>query len=450
MTNVTFARARPVGRVRAPLLAMMLAVALPLAPGPAAAQTAPALIEAMQGADASSREIRAFYRTRAFEPLWIRDGMIGPEAATLLTLIETAELDGLDPNTYRPRTIAKALDRALDGSPRDLAKAEMLLSRGFVALARDMQRPRDMGMLYNDSELAPRRMEADALLNQAARAPSLRQHLETIGWMNPVYARLRNAAAAEYSGDSPEADLRLVRINLDRARALPADLGQRYVLVDAAAARLWMYEDGRVAGTMKVVVGRPDQQTPMMAALIRYASVNPYWNVPPDLVAERIAPNVLQDGVPYLKTKGYQVLSDWSDDAKVVPADQVDWSAAASSAVQLRVRQLPGPSNAMGRVKFMFPNKLGIYLHDTPQKTLLKEESRMFSAGCVRLEDAPRLARWLFGKPIPMGTGKPERRVDLPQPVPVYITYLTTGVEGGRLVLRDDVYNRDGVQLASR
>ncbi|MBB5711351.1 L,D-transpeptidase family protein [Sphingomonas xinjiangensis] len=447
MTNPNFARAR-FPRVRAPLLALVLAVALPMAP--AAAQTSPALIDALEGADASSREIRAFYRARAFEPLWIRDDMVGPEAATLLTLIETAELDGLDPDTYRPRTIAKSLDRAMDGSPRDLAKAEMLLSRAFVALARDMLRPRDIGMLYNDAELAPRRVEADALLAQAATAPSLRQHLESIGWMNPVYARLRNAAAAEYNGDSPEADLRLVRLNLDRARALPANLGKRYVLVDAAAARLWMYEDGRVAGTMKVVVGRPDQQTPMMAALIRYASVNPYWNVPPDLVAERIAPNVLQEGVPYLKAKGYQVLSDWSDYAKVVPADQVDWNAAASNVVQLRVRQLPGPANAMGRVKFMFPNKLGIYLHDTPQKTLLKEEARMFSAGCVRLEDAPRLARWLFGKPVPMGTGKPERRVDLSDPVPVYITYLTTGVEGGRLVLRDDVYNRDEVQLASR
>lgn len=449
MTNTTFARAR-FSRVRAPFLALLLAAALPMAPAVAAAQTSPALIDAMEGADASSREIRAFYRARAFEPLWIRDDMIVPEAATLLTLIETAELDGLDPDTYRPRAIAKALDRAMDGAPRNLAKAEMLLSRAFVALARDMQRPRDVGMLYNDPELTPRDVKADELLAQAAAAPSLREHLEAIGWMNPVYARLRNAAAAEYNGDSPADDLRLVRLNLDRARALPATLGKRYVLVDAAAARLWMYEDGRVAGTMKVVVGRPDQQTPMMAALIRYASVNPYWNVPPDLVASRVAPNVLQDGLPYLKAKGYQVLSDWSDDAKVVPAGQVDWNAAASNAVQLRVRQLPGPTNAMGRVKFMFPNKLGIYLHDTPQKTLLKEDSRMFSAGCVRLEDAPRLARWLFGKPVPMGSGKPERRVDLPQPVPVYITYLTTGVEGGRLVLRDDVYNRDGVQLASR
>jgi murein L,D-transpeptidase YcbB/YkuD len=449
MTNTNFARAR-FPRVRAPFLAMLLAAALPLAPFSAAAQTSPALIDAMEGADSGSREIRSFYRARAYEPLWIRDDMVGPEAATLLTLIETADLDGLDPDTYRPRTIAKALDRAMSGSPRDLARAEMLLSRAFVALARDMQRPRDVGMLYNDAELAPRRTTADALLSQAALAPSLREHLETIGWMNPVYARLRNAAAAEYNGESPEADMRLVRLNLDRARALPTQMGDRYVLVDAAAARLWMYEKGRAVGTMKVVVGRPDQQTPMMAALIRYASVNPYWNVPPDLVAERIAPNVLQDGLPYLKAKGYQVLSDWSDDAKVVPATQVDWNAVAANAQQLRVRQLPGPSNAMGRVKFMFPNKLGIYLHDTPQKTLLKEDSRMFSAGCVRLEDAPRLARWLFGKPVPMGSGKPERRVDLPDPVPVYITYLTTGVEGGRLVLRDDVYNRDGVQLASR
>ena len=102
----------------------------------------------------------------------------------------------------------------------------------------------------------------------------------------------------------------------------------------------------------------------------------------------------------------------------------------------------------MGKVKFMMPNELGIYLHDTPERELLKKADRRFSSGCVRVEDAQRLARWLFGKPLPAQSTKPDQRVDLPQPVPVYITYLTAMPEGQTVVYRADVYNRDGAQLA--
>ena len=119
----------------------------------------------------------------------------------------------------------------------------------------------------------------------------------------------------------------MVRINLERARALPVDFGQRYIVVDAAAARLYMYEDGRVHDSMKVVVGKPNDPTPMMAALMRHAIVNPYWNVPPDLAAERIAPQVLSEGMPYFKAKRYQVLSDWGDNPKVIDPTTIDWQA---------------------------------------------------------------------------------------------------------------------------
>jgi murein L,D-transpeptidase YcbB/YkuD len=95
-------------------------------------------------------------------------------------------------------------------------------------------------------------------------------------------------------------------------------------------------------------------------------------------------------------------------------------------------------------MKFMFPNRLGVYLHDTPERDLLREASRQFSAGCVRVEDAPRLARWLFGRPLNVPRrGPPEQHVNLPEPVPVYITYLTAAPEGERIAYRTDVYNRD-------
>jgi murein L,D-transpeptidase YcbB/YkuD len=209
-----------------------------------------------------------------------------------------------------------------------------------------------------------------------------------------------------------------------------------------------MYEGGRVVDSMKVVVGKPKNPTPMMAAYIRFAALNPYWNVPPDLAAERIAPNVLKGGIKYLNRLGYEVLSDWTDHATVIDPTTIDWKAVADGSVEIRVRQLPGPHNSMGRMKFMFPNAEGIYLHDTPDRELLTEASRLFSGGCVRLEDAPRLGAWLFGEKLtPEGAGT-EHATPLPKPVPVYITYLTAEPNGSSIAYLDDIYGRDSERLA--
>ncbi|HUQ13775.1 MAG TPA: L,D-transpeptidase family protein, partial [Novosphingobium sp.] len=240
----------------------------------------------------------------------------------------------------------------------------------------------------------------------------------------------------------------LIQLNLERARAIPANPAPRYVLIDAAGARLTMYENGRAVDSMRVVVGKPTAPTPMIAGLLSTAVLNPYWNVPPDLVRDRVAYNVNTTGLGYLKTGGYQVLSDFTDKAKVLNPAKVDWKAVAAGKKEVRVRQLPGKANFMGKVKYTFPNDLGIYLHDTPDKNLMLEDARQASSGCVRLEDAPRLGRWLFGK---MPVAKPkavEQSVPLDQPVPVYITYLTAAPEDGKIVFRDDTYNRDARQLA--
>ena len=240
-----------------------------------------------------------------------------------------------------------------------------------------------------------------------------------------------------------------LRLNLDRARALQSS--GRYVLVDAATARLYLYEDGEVRDSMKVIVGKPSEQTPMIAGLIRTAVLNPYWNVPPDLVQRRIAPAVLKDGLGYLKTKRYEILSDWTDAATTVNPGNVDWEAVAAGREELRVRQLPGADNSMGAMKFMFPNEFGVYLHDTPDKALFAQSARAQSSGCVRVEDAARLASWLFGKAPRAASAKPEQSVALPQPVPVFLNYFTAGWSGETFALREDPYGRDAgrVQTAS-
>ena len=197
----------------------------------------------------------------------------------------------------------------------------------------------------------------------------------------------------------------------------------RYVLVDAASARLYMIEDGRVQDSMKVIVGKPETPTPALKSVINYETLNPYWHVTPDLAKTVIAPRVLKDGDAYLIQQGYDVLSGWGADARVLPANSVDWKAVAAGTQQVYVRQRPGPANSLGHYKFDLPDGDGIYLHDTPRKELFAQDDRSLSHGCVRLEDAEKLARWLLGKDPPTASA-PEENILLPRPVPIKISYL--------------------------
>src|SRR6476661_4662649 len=197
----------------------------------------------------------------------------------------------------------------------------------------------------------------------------------------------------------------------------------RYVLVDAASARLYMIEDGRVRDSMKVIVGKPQTPTPELKSVINYETLNPYWHVTADLAKSLIAPRVLQEGNAYLTTRGYEIVSGWGGDAQVLSPDSVDWKAVAAGNAQVYVRQRPGPANSLGQYKFDLPNGDGIYLHDTPKKELFAQDDRSLSHGCVRLEDAPRLARWLLGKDPPAAS-VPEENILLPKPVPITISYL--------------------------
>ena len=198
----------------------------------------------------------------------------------------------------------------------------------------------------------------------------------------------------------------------------------RYLLVDAASARLFMVEDGAVQDMMRVIVGKPASQTPILASKIYYATLNPYWNVPADLARTLIAPHVIEQGTVYLRERDYQVLASFADGAPEISPDEVDWQAVADGRATVKVRQLPGPANSMGHIKFGFPNNRGIYLHDTPRKELFAADQRNISNGCVRLEDAPRLARWLLGREPDAISSAPEQQVALPEAVPIYITYL--------------------------
>lgn len=200
----------------------------------------------------------------------------------------------------------------------------------------------------------------------------------------------------------------------------------RYVLVDAASARLYMIEDGKVRDSMRVIVGKPETPTPELQSVINYETLNPYWHVSEDMARSLIAANVLKQGLPYLTSHGYQVVSKWGPDAEIIPPESIDWQAVADGKQSILVRQLPGPTNSLGQYKFDLPNGDGIYLHDTPKKELFASDTRNLSHGCVRLEDAHRLAEWLLGKDPP-AEATAEAHVLLPKPVPITISYLDAG-----------------------
>ena len=392
-----------------------------------------------------------YYQSRGNPLLWLRDSASLAAARSLPSILRRAEIEGL-PNAAE---LANAVEAAIVRSatpaspapaPKPLIAEDKILSAAWVQYVRALHGPQPE-MSFADRALAPKAPLPDRILHEAQLAVSLADHVRAVSAVNPVYARLRELA---WSKVRPDSQLQLVGAaaavdepvltNLRRARLLPAK--GRYLVVNLATATLWMYQDGRVSDSMKVVIGKPNTPTPMLAGTIHYATFNPYWNIPTDVTRRVVAPLVVKRGVAYLKAARYEVASGWTDDATLVDPATVDWKAVADGTTRIRVRQLPGAGNMMGAIKFGFINDHGIYLHDTPAKALFAKAKRAYSLGCVRVEDAQRLARWLFGQEPPVPTEGPEQHVKLGSPVPIYLTHLTlpdeAPADGARLTSGSD------------
>jgi murein L,D-transpeptidase YcbB/YkuD len=394
----------------------------------------------------SGQDIDSFYKIRVGKPMWFYGDQPRAAAQALLSLLDSANVDGLNPADYDTAAIKKALRKASGGNSREIRKADEMLSRAFAEYALDLRRDGKDVLKYVDPSL-PRAPSPLRLLQLAAGSQSLEMYVANMEWMNPDYVRLRRALASGNFEDERQRDL--LKINLDRARALPVS-APRYIVVNTATQRLYMYDADKLSDSMKVVVGqeRADRKTPMMAGYLRYASLNPYWNVPPDLVWDDVGKYVDQYGLGYLKSRGYQVLSDWGDNPSVVDPSTVDWEAVKNGDIEIRVRQLPGPRNVLGDVKYTFSNPFGVYLHDTTARELLDKDVRTYSGGCIRLEDATRLGKWLYGHELHASSDAPDIKVPLQRPVPVYVMYMTAIPSGSSVTFLDDVYGWDAQRLA--
>jgi murein L,D-transpeptidase YcbB/YkuD len=219
-----------------------------------------------------------------------------------------------------------------------------------------------------------------------------------------------------------------IAANLERYRWMPRTLGTRYIIVNVPQFFLHAFDSGQQVLDMKVIVGQEyqDKATPVFSDSMEYVVFRPYWNVTPDIAAKEIFPK--EEANPgYLAANNMEVYNDHGRQA---------------------IRQLPGPKNSLGLVKFMFPNDFNIYLHDTPNDELFDKDVRAFSHGCIRVEKPAELAEWVLGwspdkVQQAMHDGPNDHTVKLPRKIPVYIVYFTTFVENGELHFGNDLYDRD-------
>jgi murein L,D-transpeptidase YcbB/YkuD len=244
--------------------------------------------------------------------------------------------------------------------------------------------------------------------------------------------------------------IRQIELNLERWRWMPAELEPYYILVNIPAFELKVVEEGQTVKAMRAIVGREKRPTPLLSSMMTYLELNPYWYVPSKIAREDLLPKIQKDP-QYLVRQKFQVFNSWDEKASALDPHAIDWLSLSENYFPFRLRQEPAPHNALGRVKFMFPNDLSVYIHDTPSKNLFVRASRDFSSGCVRVEKPLELASFLLNRQNWSGkrvtellASKQRQVVILKKPVPVYLVYWTawTG-ENGEVHFREDIYGHD-------
>ena len=244
--------------------------------------------------------------------------------------------------------------------------------------------------------------------------------------------------------------IRQLAASLERCQPLPPVLEQRHILVNIADFTLKLYEDGKPVLSMPVIVGKTYRQTPVFNGRISSLVLNPNWEVPHSIATQDILPKIKKNP-GYLSQLHLRVFRGWKDSAEIDPAT-IDWASLSTARFPYRLRQDPGPANALGRVKFLFPNPYDVYLHDTPARDLFQKDSRTFSSGCIRIAKPLDLAVYLLHgtKLNSMDTlnaaisREKTQSVAIPSPIPVHIVYMTAWVDREGIVqFRSDIYNRD-------
>jgi len=245
--------------------------------------------------------------------------------------------------------------------------------------------------------------------------------------------------------------IKQVRLNMERWRWLPQDLGRRHILVNTANFELNVIEDKQIKKTIRAIVGKTKRPTPVLSRKITFMELNPYWNIPHKIALNDILPRIKKDS-HYLVDQKIRVFENWKSDAKEISSESIDWDMITKANFSYKLRQDPNTANALGSIKFIFPNEFAIYLHDTPARELFSKTKRTFSSGCIRIEKPIELAayllqdnpKWDLEKITAAVESRKTKIIILPDPVNIHILYWTAWVDkDGTINFRDDIYGRD-------
>ena len=380
----------------------------------------------------------AFYQNRNFAPLWLDKGIENEHARSTVARLHSAGTDGLDPNDYKTPSFTGL-------APDALADAELKLTRAVLTYARHAQAGRfAYTRVSRNIELPQALPEPAAILASVADAADPAKALDAFSPPQDAYQKLK-AMLAELRGKagSGKSDvsrqIETVIANMERWRWYPRDLGEAYVVVNQPDFTLRVMHNGAQVWTTRVVIGKPSMPTPLLSETMKYITVNPTWHVPPSIVHNEYLPALAQDPT-VLERMGLRVSYHGGDVEITMP---------------------PGDNNALGRVRFNFPNRFLVYQHDTPDKHMFADEVRAYSHGCMRVQDPAKYAEVLLriARPGEHWTaerikglfGRAEQDIQIqPAPIWVHLTYQTAFVDAaGRLQFRRDVYNLDSRTLAA-
>ncbi|WP_170181775.1 L,D-transpeptidase family protein [Phreatobacter stygius] len=416
------------------------------------AQALQNLLAKAGGERTALQPLATFYAERRYEPLFVQDGVLSGRGRAVLTRIGQAGDDGLDPVAFRivlPEGARNA---------ESVARLEIALARAVSLYAAQASAGRtDPAKLSAYFDVHPPRIETAQALGDLARSSDATATVEAFNPPHEGFRRLR-AKLIEMRGerremsDSPGIRRNALRerdlvANLERWRWLPRDLGQAHIWVNSPTYSVEVMQNGRIIHQTRAVMGRAETQTPIFSDAMSHIVFNPYWHVPHSIVRRSMLSGATRNG-GYFARRGIQVVQA----GRVVDASTINWGAANIG--RYAFRQPPGAANALGKMKFMFPNRHAIYLHDTPSRQYFGQSYRALSNGCVRVQNPEALAEVLLNLGLPGEAwshgriqglyGANERTVRFRQAVPIHLVYFTMTVDSaGSLVEYEDIYGHN-------
>ncbi len=404
----------------------------------------------------SGELVLQFYTRRLFWPAWSDETGLLPQVEGFLTALREAEYEGLKPREYHLTRLEHMLAelRQQQRSPMPLsaaalAEVDLLLTDALLTYGSHLlygrMTPRISEIMFDTSR---EKVDLVGVLQEGVETHQVADALHSLLPRHSGYTRLRQALAEYRQRPGAELQVRQIAQNMERWRWLPQELGQRYILVDVPAYTLEVVEHDQSVMTMRVVVGKPSWPTPVLSATMSHVVLNPDWHVPPSIAAQELLP-ILRSNPGYLIQQNMRVSYGPHD----VAPHSIDWGKVSKKNFPYRLRQEPGPKNPLGNIKFMFPNRFQVYLHDTPSRTLFAKPTRAFSHGCVRVEKPTELAEYVLrgvlsrDRLLASIAQRTSRTVVLTEPVPIYFVYRTVWVkDDGAVQFQPDIYGYDDLQ----